>query len=187
MNTSNKHHALHLLILSAWLTAWSGTATFASPADAAYCRIDDAPALDRPNDANALEGVSVGRILWDVTIADPSFLASRLDVIAETYRDLVRQGVTPEFILAFRGGAVRLLAKDPSGLPEESRLKAGDVTRRLEALSAQPGIRLESCYIAMRRVPLEPEHLNDVVHTVGNTFLSAMGYGQKGYITIPIH
>lgn len=142
---------------------------------------------NRPHDRVALEGVKVGRILWDVTIADPVVLAGRLSVIIDTYRDMVRQGVTPEMILAFRGGSVRLLVRDLTKLPEDMRDKARDVHDRLQRLLDLPGVRLEACYIAMRRVPLEPENLMKGIVTVNNTFLSAMGYGQKGYIALPIH
>ncbi|WP_052812868.1 hypothetical protein [Desulfonatronum thioautotrophicum] len=140
-----------------------------------------------PDDSVALEGVEIGRIFWDVTIADPSLLAGRLGVIDQTYRDMVRQGVTPEMVLAFRGGSVRLLVADHSRLPEETREGAQSVQQRLERLMELPGVRLEACYIAMRRVPLEPQNLMPGLHTVNNTFLSAMGYGQRGFISIPIH
>lgn len=141
----------------------------------------------RPDDRAALAGVVVGRIFWDVTIGDPALLAGRLGVIDETYRDMVRQGVTPEMVLAFRGGAIRLLNADLQHLPEELRAGAAEVQRRLQALRERTGVRLEACYIAMRRVPLEPENLMPGIEAVGNTFLSAMGYGQKGYVAIPIH
>ena len=152
---------------------------------AEQCSTDDNG--KRPDDRVALEGVEVGRIFWDITIADPGTLAGRIAVISETYRDMVRQNVTPDMILAFRGGSVRLLNADVSKLPEEQRENAAELQRRLERLLEQPGVRLESCYIAMRRVPLEPENMMRGVHTVNNTFLSAMGYGQKGYIALPIH
>lgn len=151
-----------------------------------FCEIDGTP-LDGPDDSVALEGVEVGRILWDVTIGDPEFLASRLAVIKQTYRDLVRQDVAPEMVLAFRGGSVRLLSEDLELLDEEDREAAQEAQRLLKNLADLPGVRLESCYIAMRRVPLEADELLSDVNTVGNTFLSAMGYGQKGYVTIPIH
>lgn len=153
-------------------------------AKAEGCQTDDDK---RPHDRLALEGVKVGRIFWDITIADPVVLVGRLKVIAETYRDMVRQGVKPEMILAFRGGSVRLLNADVAKLSKELQAGAIEVQQHLDRMMELPGVRIESCYIAMRRVPLEPENLARGIHTVNNTFLSAMGYGQKGYISIPIH
>jgi intracellular sulfur oxidation DsrE/DsrF family protein len=152
-----------------------------------HCLTDDEYAEGRPNDREALAGIEIGRIFWDVTVADPAVLDGRLGVIQTTYQDMVRQNVTPEMILAFRGGAVRLLAADLNRIPEGQRVGAAEVQARLTRLLELPGVRVEACYIAMRRIPLEPENMIRGVHTVNNTFLSAMGYGQKGYVSIPIH
>ena len=148
------------------------------------CQTDDDK---RPHDRLALEGVKVGRIFWDITIADPVVLVGRLKVIEETYRDMVRQGVTPNMILAFRGGSVRLLSADLTKLSKELQTGAIEVQQHLSKMMELPNVRIESCYIAMRRVPLEAENMIKGIHTVNNTFLSAMGYGQKGYIALPIH
>lgn len=152
-----------------------------------HCLTDEEYEARLPNDREALEGIEIGRIFWDVTIGEPELLAGRLVVIDQTYRDMVRQGVTPKMILAFRGGSVRLLAEDLSGHSEESREEVQGLQRRLQQMLELPGVRMEACFIAMRRVPLEPENLITGIYTVNNTFLSAMGYGQKGYISIPIH
>lgn len=152
-----------------------------------HCLTDEEYEARQPNDRAALEGIEVGRIFWDVTIGDPKLLFGRLGVIDQTYRDMVRQNVTPEMILAFRGGSVRLLASDLSGHSEESRPDIQDLQQRLQQIIELPGVRMESCYIAMRRVPLEPENLIRGIETVNNTFLSAMGYGQRGFISLPIH
>lgn len=173
-----------LLVLS--LLPFTPLASAAEPPPAEYCQTAEDNG-QRPDDRVALAGVEVGRIFWDVTIADPWVLAGRLGVIDETYRDMVRQRVTPEMVLAFRGGAIRLLNADPQRLPEDLRDGAAQVQRQLQAMLELPGVRMEACYIAMRRVPLEPENLMPGIKAVGNTFLSAMGYGQKGYVAIPIH
>lgn len=152
-----------------------------------HCMTDDEFEARQPNDRTALEGIEVGRIFWDVTIGEPQLLAGRLGVIDQTYRDMVRQNVTPEMILAFRGGSVRLLTSDLTVFAEESRPEVQDLQRRLQQMMELPGVRMEACYIAMRRVPLEPENLIRGIETVNNTFLSAMGYGQKGFISLPIH
>ncbi|ADH87319.1 hypothetical protein [Desulfurivibrio alkaliphilus] len=174
------------LLLVLGLLPFTPLAGGADPAPAEYCQADE-DGEKRPGDRAALAGVEVGRIFWDVTIADPWALAGRLGVIEETYCDMVRQGVTPEMVLAFRGGATRLLNADPQHLPEELREGAAEVQRHLQTMLERPGVQMEACYIAMGRVPLEPENLMPGVKAVGNTFLSAMGYGQKGYVSIPIY
>lgn len=140
-----------------------------------------------PDDREALRGVDVGRIFWDVTLSDPTALAGRLGVIRQTYEDMLHQNVQPKMVLAFRGGAVRLLAEDLTAAGVEHYAEARVLQERLTQFLELPGVRMESCYIAMRRVPLEPDQLLSGIHSVGNTFLSAMGYGQKGFVSIAIN
>lgn len=172
---------LRALLVAVLLVATLTTAVGAEPPAASEGQ------NDRPDDRVALAGVETGRIFWDITIADAYVLAGRLAVVATTYDDMVRQGVTPEMVLAFRGGAVRLLAADLALVPADQRDGAVDVQRRLQELLAQSGVRLETCYIAMNRVSMEPEDMMPGVNTVGNTFLSAMGFSQQGYVSIPLH
>lgn len=158
------------MLLLVLLLLPSGFLVGAETTVAEYCQTYEEGDNGRPDDRAALAGVEVGRIFWDVTIADPAALAGRLGVIDKTYCDMVRQGITPEMVQAFRGGAVRLLTADLAPLPEELRKQAVEAQRRLSQMLELPGVRMESCYIAMRRVPLEPENLMAGIKTVGNTF-----------------
>lgn len=142
---------------------------------------------EKLDDRVALEGIEVGKIAWDVTQGNPGILRGRLNVILETYRDMQRQDVEPRMLFTFRGGAVLLLQKDISALPLSDQDEAEQVQRQLAELQALPGVRMEACQIAMRRAGLEPDDLIPGIHAVGNTFLSLMGFGQRGYITIPIN
>ena len=142
---------------------------------------------DKLDDRVALEEIEVGKIAWDVTQGNPGILSGRLDVIHETYQDMLRQKVEPRMLFTFRGGAVLLLQKNINALPLADQAEAEQVQRKLAELIALPGVRMEACQIATRRVGLKPEDLIPGVHTVGNTFLSLMGFGQRGYITIPIN
>jgi intracellular sulfur oxidation DsrE/DsrF family protein len=146
-----------------------------------------AHAGDKPDDAYALQGVDTGRILWDITQGSPALLKARLAVMEETFQDMVRQHVKPEMVLAFRGAAVLLLDRNLSHTSFEDGQDARDVQASLAEFVALPGVRLEACYIAMRRGPMTPEDLVDGVHAVGNTFLSTVGYSQKGFVSIPIN
>ncbi|MFO8025056.1 DsrE family protein [Thiohalophilus sp.] len=141
---------------------------------------------DKPDDTRALQGIETGRILWDVTLGDPAALAGRLDVIQETYDDMLRQGVEPEMIFGFRGGAARLIARDTrhSELNQVTEIKA--VHQRLKSLLELDGVHMEACNIATRRINLGADDLLPGIELVGNTFLSIMGYQQQGYATIRI-
>lgn len=139
------------------------------------------------DDTAALQGVETGRIIWDVTQGDPALLAGRLNVVRQTYDDLKRQKVKPGMVFAFRGGAVRLLNRDMERFPFAQRNDVELVQQKLQALLELPGVRMEVCQIAMRRADMSATDLIPGMHQVGNTFLSLMGYGQKGYVTIPLN
>ena len=142
---------------------------------------------DKLSDSVALTGVEVGKIAWDVTQGNPAILNGRLDVIYETYQDMLRQDVEPRMLFTFRGGAVLLLQKNIDALALADQAETEQVQRQLAMLQALPGVRMEACQIAMRRADLEAKDLIPGVYAVGNTFLSLMGFGQRGYITIPIN
>lgn len=140
----------------------------------------------KPDDARALQGVETGRILWDVTLGDPAALAGRLDVIRETYDDMLRQGVKPEMVFGFRGGAARLVARSTQDSDLDHAPEVDAVHERLMSLLDLAGVHMEACAIATRRINLGADDLLPGIHLVGNTFLSIMGYEQKGYATIRI-
>ncbi|WP_018875735.1 hypothetical protein [Thioalkalivibrio sp. ALE31] len=141
---------------------------------------------DKPGDQRAIAGMDTGRILWDITIGEPDRLIARLSVIRETYDDMQRQGLEPEMVFAFRGGAAGLIARSTDHLDIEDVSTVRHIHERLEGLLELDGIHMEACSIATRRFDLEQDDLLPGIHLVGNTFLSIMGYENQGYATIRI-
>lgn len=143
-------------------------------------------AADLPNDADALTSVSDGKALFDINIsADPSDLAPAqgklalyLDVIKQTYGGLDAQGVTPDIIVAFRGSSVLLVAEG---------MTSPAIQDAIFELS-EMGVVFEACNVATMLFGIDNATILNEVSVVGNTFISAIGYGSayKGYATIPI-
>ncbi|AHF01852.1 hypothetical protein THIAE_08875 [Thiomicrospira aerophila AL3] len=143
--------------------------------------------ITKPSDSRALAGLEQGKILWDITLAQPDALIARLNVLEETYHDMVRQNLTPNMMFTFRGGAVQHLAQDLSQRDLDQAAASLAVQQKLSELLALPGIHMEACQIATRRFNLtRQEDLMQGVTLVGNTFLSIMGYENQGYTTIRI-
>ncbi|MGE3551003.1 MAG: hypothetical protein AB7I29_14030, partial [Geobacter sp.] len=63
-----------------------------------------------PLDRVALQGVKVGKGVFDINLADAQRLPLYLGVIEETLDGLKAQGVKPELVVAFRGTAVKLVS-----------------------------------------------------------------------------
>ncbi len=147
-----------------------------------------APALatDKPDDADALKGVSEGKVLFDVNMAEPKKMTLYLAVIRETVDDLRRQGVKPDVILAFRGLSVKLINKDREAWDLTEFDHLDKVAAQLADLQKR-GVRMEACSVATRLFGVKNSKLLDGIKPVGNTFVSLTGYQAQGYANIPIY
>ena len=147
-----------------------------------------APALaEKPDDSRALAGVEAGKVAWDINMGDAKKLALYLQVMAETYDDLVRQGVEPDMVFTFRGPSLPLISRERTDVPLDHETHYDAIAERIEALQAKPNVRMEACSIAARLTGVEPGTLLPGIDFVGNTFVSQIGYQAKGYATIPIY
>ncbi|WPL17464.1 hypothetical protein Thiowin_02483 [Thiorhodovibrio winogradskyi] len=141
---------------------------------------------DKPDDTEALRGVDLGRVAWDINLGDPAKLALYLKVMDETYADLQRQGVKPEMVFTFRGPALALITTDQMDVPLDQEEHYAAIAAQINALQAKPGVRMEACSIAARLLKVDTQSLLPGIVPVGNTFVSQIGYQAQGYATIPI-
>jgi len=136
-------------------------------------------------DDNPIAGLKDAKIAFDITAGEPGRLLNILNTIDETRESFVRQGVTPHFVLAFRGPATLLTQTDLSRLKPEDRETASKIAAKLRQLHATAGIeRLDQCSIAMRGQKVERAHVNPDVTVVENGWITLVGYQAKGYAYI---
>ncbi len=138
-----------------------------------------------PLDRVALQGVKVGKGVFDINLTDPLRLPLYLGVIEETLDGLKAQGVKPELVVAFRGTAVKLVSSQREGFDHEQQAALDESDELIKEL-AQAGVRFEACAIATRLFGVENNSVLPQVKVVGNTFNSLIGYQAKGYALIPI-
>lgn len=137
------------------------------------------------DDAAALQGCRSAKALFDLNVSKASKLELYLRVIKQTHEDLVRQGVTPEMVIAFRGASVRLITTENWAFSEEEQGLLRKSAATLKELQ-QLGARVEACSIATRLFAVDNKKLLPGVKVVGNTFVSLIGYQGQGYSLIPI-
>ncbi|MCC6776884.1 MAG: hypothetical protein IT537_09655 [Hyphomicrobiales bacterium] len=144
------------------------------------------PAVARSaDDSKALQGLTVGKIAFDLKEGDGKLLLARLDVIDETRQDLIKQGIKPQFVLTFRGPATRLVQTDGDKIKPEDRAMAEKVAAKIKQMSSAPGVEgFEQCAIAVRQQGTKEESVLPQVRVVGNGFVSLMAYQAKGYAYI---
>lgn len=136
-----------------------------------------------PDDHRALSGLTTGKVVFDVNISSPGTMLLYLNVVQKTIATLKAQGVTPDVILAFRGGAVSVMSKN-SELNNEQEEK--QLIERVQKLTAA-GAYLESCNVAADLFAVDKEDIFPGIVLVGNTFASLTGYQNKGYALIPLY
>lgn len=137
------------------------------------------------DDSAALSGLKDGKIAFDIKEGNGKLLMARLDIIDETRQSLIKQGVTPHFILAFRGPATKLVQTDQEKIKPEDREMAAKIAARIKEMSKAPGVDgFEQCAVASRQQETKTDMVLPEIRVVGNGFISLMAYQAKGYAYI---
>ena len=137
------------------------------------------------DDRAALQGLKEVKVAYDLTEGDGKGLLNRLDVIDETRQSLIRQGVTPHFVVTFRGPATRLVQTDMEKVKPEDRPVASQIAARLEQMTKAPGVdSVEQCSVAIRQQGTRADNVLPQIKVVGNSWISLMSYQARGYAYI---
>ena len=139
-----------------------------------------------PDDKDALAGLREAKVIFDITTGDAKKLLSRLELIEETRDGMLKQGVKPRFVLAFRGPASLLVQKDQNRIKLEDLEVAAKIAQKIGAMSKDKDYTLEQCAVANRYLKIKNEDTIPELHVIGNSFISIAGYQNKGYSYIPI-
>ena len=136
-------------------------------------------------DSSPLAGIKEGKVVFDITEGDGKLLLVRLESIEETRQDLIRQGVTPHFVLSFRGPATLLLQSDLEKIKPEARPFAPQIAALLAQMGKSSGFEsLEQCGVAIRHAGTKAENVVPPVKVVANSFVTIMVWEMKGYAYI---
>jgi intracellular sulfur oxidation DsrE/DsrF family protein len=136
-------------------------------------------------DRSPLAGLKEGKVVYDITEGDGKALLVRIESIEETRQDLIKQGITPRFVLSFRGPATLLLQTDMEKVKPENRPFAGEISALIAQLSKAPGVEsLEQCAVAIRHAGTKAENVVPPIKVVANSFVTIMALQAKGYAYI---
>ena len=134
------------------------------------------------DDHDALAGVREVKVAFDIHEGDGKGLLNRLNVIDETRQSLIRQGVTPHMVVAFRGPATRLVQTDVEKIKPEDRPVAAQIRAKLGEMSRAQGVEsVEQCSLAIRGQGTKAENVAPGIKVVGNGWISLAAYQAKGY------
>jgi intracellular sulfur oxidation DsrE/DsrF family protein len=137
---------------------------------------------EMPSDQHALSDLSEVKVGFDLHNGDGKTLLSQLNVIDETRQSLIRQGVTPHFVLAFRGPATKLVQTDVNHVKPEDREYLSRIAEKVKEIRAASGVdSIEQCSVAVRLAGTNPDNVLPGIKVVGNGWISLMAYQAKGY------
>lgn len=138
-----------------------------------------------PNDAASLAGLTNTKAVFDVRTKEPGRLLFIVKLIDRTYESLLAQGVTPEFVVSFRGGTLPLLRKDPHHTNSRDRAMLSEVHERINRWN-KTSTKTEACNVAGQIFKVTPGQLAAGISMVGNSLISLIGYQNRGYALVPM-
>lgn len=145
-----------------------------------------APAFaEEYKNTRALGDLSAVKAYFDVSIGVPGKLVYRFKFIDETYDQLVKAGIKPEFIVGFRSAASNYVTKGSEDYvydDEEiaAKKKVHEWVRRLK----KKGIIMEQCMLAAKMHEIDPKDFLPEIELVKNGYVSMIGYQAKGYAQV---
>ena len=136
-------------------------------------------------DKAALAGLKEVKMVFDISVGDPKKLLDRLELIELTRLGLLKENVTPRFVLAFRGPASRLTQKDPNLVKTSDLITATKIRDLLVAMSKEKNVELDQCSLANTLQRVKNEDTYPELKLVSNSLLTIMAYQNKGYGYLP--
>ena len=138
-----------------------------------------------PDDKKALGDLTSLKMVCDVNVGDAKLLLRRLELIDETYSQLIDAGVTPTVVVAFRGGASLYVTRGAKYVDTDDEGIKGEIQGWIDQFS-QHGFRIEQCAIAANAQKIDPADFLPAVAVVQNGYISIVAYQARGYALLPM-
>ena len=140
---------------------------------------------DQFNDTNALKGLKSVKVICDVNVGEPKLLLQRLELIDQTYSQLIDTGIQPDFIVAFRGPATKYVTRGTGYVPPEHQAVKKEIQGWIAQFHAN-GFSLEQCAIAARGQKVSYDDILPQITVVRNGYISLVAYQNRGYALLPM-
>jgi intracellular sulfur oxidation DsrE/DsrF family protein len=137
------------------------------------------------DDKHALADLTSIKIVCDVNVGQAELLLRRLELIDETYSQLLDAGVTPTVVVAFRGGASLYVTQGVKYIDAKDAGIKKEIQGWIDQFS-QNGFRMEQCAIAAKAQKVDPADFLPTVNIVQNGYISIVAYQARGYALLPM-
>ena len=137
------------------------------------------------DDSAALADLKQVKIICDVNVGEPKLLLRRLELIDETYSQLLDAGIRPTVVVAFRGGATHYVTRGDKYVADENAATKREIQGWIEQFQLH-GFRLEQCAIAAKSGEVDPADILPAILVVQNGYISLVAYQTRGYALLPM-
>ena len=136
-------------------------------------------------DKTALADLKSVKIICDVNLGDAQRLLRRLELIDETYTQLLDAGVIPTIVVAFRGGASHFVTTGEKYVEAKDQAAKKEIQGWIDQFH-QHGFHLEQCGIAAKAWKVDPADILPAIDVVQNGYISIVAYQNRGYALLPM-
>ena len=135
---------------------------------------------------DAMKGVNSVNVMFDMRDGNLETAIIHLNLIHDTYKELVAMKKNPIFVVVFMAGAVKLISTDHSGFKAEEQRFLEEISSIISTMS-KAGIRVEVCAFALKVFGVEPASILSEIERVENGWISEIGYQARGYSLVPVY
>ena len=135
---------------------------------------------------DAMKGVNSVNTIFDMRDGNPQTAVIHLNLIHDTFKELVAMKKNPVFVVVFMASAVKLISNDHSGFNVEEQKSLKEIANIISSMS-KAGIRVEVCLFAVKVFGVEPASIQSEIERVGNGWISEIGYQHRGYSLVPVY
>jgi len=135
---------------------------------------------------DAMKGVHSVSVMFDMRDGNLQSAVIHLNLIHDTYKELVAQKKNPVFVVVFMGSSVKLISTDQRGFKAEEQKSLKQIADIISGMS-KAGIRVEVCLFAAKVFGVEPASILPEIQRVGNGWISEIGYQTRGYSLVPVY
>ena len=136
-------------------------------------------------DTKALKGLKAVKVVCDVNVGDPKLLLRRMELIDDTYTQLIDAGIQPTFVVAFRGPATKFVTRGTRYVSPEHHAIKKEIKGWIDQFQ-ENGFSLEQCAIAARGQKISYEDVLPQITVVQNGYISIVAYQNRGYALLPM-
>ena len=135
---------------------------------------------------DAVKGVNSVNAIFDMREGNLQTAVIHLNLIHETYKEIVAMKKNPVFVVVFMGNAVKLISSNHSGFTTEEQKSLKEISSIISRMTKN-GIRMEVCLFAVKLFGVEPASILPEIERVGNGWISEIGYQARRYSLVPVY